>query len=67
MKKELKKTIFETVSTLRNLFMTLKVQLEGSKSEKGRLQRELQDTKKSIERMREKRQQHSHREAARDL
>ena len=34
MRKELKKTIYETVSTLRNLFVTLKVQLEeGEKRE----------------------------------
>jgi hypothetical protein len=49
MRKELKKTIFETVSTLRNLFMTLKVQLEGGKSEKVRLERELQDTKTTLD------------------
>jgi chromosome segregation ATPase len=45
MRKELKKTIFETVSTLRNLFVTLKVQLEEGKSEKARLESELKDTK----------------------
>ena len=45
MRKELKKTIYETVSTLRNLFVTLKVQLEGGKSENGRLESELRDTK----------------------
>ena len=45
MRKELKKTIYETVSTLRNLFVTLKVQIEEGKSEKGRLESELRDTK----------------------
>jgi len=45
MRKELKKTIYETVSTLRNLLVTLKVQLEEGKSAKGRLERELKDTK----------------------
>ena len=45
MRKELKKTIYETVSTLRNLFVTLKVQLEEGKSEKERLESELRDTK----------------------
>ena len=45
MRKELKKTIYETVSTLRNLFVTLKVQLEEGKSENGRLESELRDTK----------------------
>ena len=45
MRKELKKTIYETVSTLRNLFVTLKVQIEEGKTEKGRLERELRDTK----------------------
>ena len=38
MRKELKKTINEMVSTLRNLFVTLKVQIEEGKSEKGRLE-----------------------------
>jgi len=32
MRKELKKTIYETVSTLMNLFVTLKVQLEEGKA-----------------------------------
>ena len=41
MRKELKKAIYETVSTLRNLFVTLKVQPEGGKSENGRLESEL--------------------------
>jgi hypothetical protein len=45
MQKELKKTIYETVCTLRNLFVTLKVQLEEGKSEKKSLERELKDTK----------------------
>jgi hypothetical protein len=45
MRKELKKTIYETVSTLRNLFVTLKARLEEGKSENGRLERELRDTK----------------------
>jgi chromosome segregation ATPase len=45
MRKELKKTIFETVSTLRNLFVTLNVQLKEGKSEKARLESELKDTK----------------------
>ena len=35
MRKELKKTIYETMSTVRNLFVTLKVQLEEGKCEKG--------------------------------
>jgi hypothetical protein len=43
MRKELKKTIYETVSTLRSLFVTLKVQLEEGKSEKESLERELKD------------------------
>jgi len=45
MRKELKKTIYETVSTLRNLLVTLKVQLEEGKSAKGRLERELKTLK----------------------
>ena len=45
MRKELKKTIYETVSTLRNLFVTLKGQLEEGKSENERLESELRDTK----------------------
>ena len=45
MRKELKKTIYETVSTLRNLFVTLKGQLEEGKSENVRLESELRDTK----------------------
>jgi hypothetical protein len=45
MRKELKKTIYETVRTLRNLFVTLNVQLEERKSEKGSLERKLKDTK----------------------
>ena len=45
MRKELKKTIYETVSTLRKLFVTLKVQLEEGKSENERLESELRDTK----------------------
>jgi hypothetical protein len=32
MRKELKKTMYETVSTLKNLFVTLKVQLEEGKA-----------------------------------
>jgi hypothetical protein len=47
LRKELKKTIFETVSTPRNLFMTLKVQI-GGKSKKVRLERELQATKTTV-------------------
>ena len=49
MRKELKKTIYETVSTLRNLFVPLRVKLEEGKSEKGRLERELKDTKTSMD------------------
>ena len=44
-RKELKKTIYGTVSTLRKLFVTLKVQLEEGKSENERLESELRDTK----------------------
>jgi hypothetical protein len=49
MRKELKKTIYEMVSTLRNLFVTLKVQLEEGKSEKVRLERELKDTRTTLD------------------
>jgi hypothetical protein len=49
MRKELKKTIYETVSTLRNLFVTLKVQLEEGKSEKVRLERELKDARTTLD------------------
>jgi hypothetical protein len=45
MQKELKKTIYETVSTLRNLYVILKGQLGEGKSEKERLENELRDTK----------------------
>ena len=45
MRKELKKTIYETVSTLRNLFVTLKGQLEEGESEIVRLESELRNTK----------------------
>ena len=45
MRKELEKTIYEMVSTLRNLFMTLKVQLEEGKSEET-LESELRDAKR---------------------
>ena len=44
MRKELKKKIYETVSILRTLFMTLKVQLEG-KSENEGLESEVRDAK----------------------
>jgi hypothetical protein len=54
MRKNLRKAIFETVSTLRNLFMTLKVQIGEGKSEKVRLQRELQDTKTTLNQCNEK-------------
>jgi hypothetical protein len=40
MSKQLKKTIHKTVSTLRNLFMELKVQLEEGKTERERLENE---------------------------
>ena len=45
MRKVLKKKIYETVSILRNLFMTSKVQLEEGKSENERLESEVRDTK----------------------
>ena len=43
-RKELKK-IYKTVSMLRNLFMTLKVQLEEGKSENERLESKIRDAK----------------------
>jgi hypothetical protein len=43
MRKELKKTIYETVSTLRNLFVTLKARLEEGKCENVRLESELRE------------------------
>jgi len=45
MRKGLKKTIYETVSTPTNLFVTLKLETEEGKCQKGRLERELTDTK----------------------
>jgi hypothetical protein len=45
MRKELKKTIYETVSTLRNLFVTLKARLEESKGENWRLETGFRDSK----------------------
>jgi len=48
-RKELKKTIYETVNTVRNIFVTLKVQLQVGKCEKGRLERELEDTKTKLD------------------
>ena len=40
---------YETVSTLRNLFVALRVKLEEGKGEKGRLEREFKDTKTSLD------------------
>ena len=45
MRKELKKKIYETASTLRILFMTSKVELEEGKSKKEGLESELRDAK----------------------
>ena len=66
MKKELKKTIFETVSNLRNLFVMLNVQLEEGKSEKARLESELKDTKTILDECR-KTSNNADTEAAGDL
>jgi hypothetical protein len=45
MRKELKKTIYEAESNLRNIFAKLRVQLEEAKSEKDRLESELKEAK----------------------
>jgi len=57
--KDLKKTIYETVSTLRNLFMRMNVELEEGKSEKGRLEKELKDTKIALDACRKAGHRHS--------
>ena len=44
-RKELKKAIYETVSTLRNLILTLKVQIEEGRNQNVGLESELRDTK----------------------
>jgi len=41
MKKELKKTIYETVSTLRNVFVKLKVMLEEETRQKNQKDRKI--------------------------